>query len=243
MLGSLYGQLKRMPRIDRCVKNVLDALYPPRCVLCDRLDRIGLCAECLNGLDRIEHPCFKCGVSCTGPGPCGRCQAQPPAYDITISPFQYQPPLTVLIHRFKYRRNVALARPLANLLSQEITRRKYPRPQLLIPVPLHWTRLLWRGFNQSVELARHISSELDIPISRNLVYRNRKTTSQARLPLRQRQHNISNCFELRRPLNAASVAIVDDVVTSGATVNQMSQELRKKGAVHIQIWALLRAEF
>ena len=243
MLGSLHGQLKRMPRIDRCVKIVLDALYPARCVLCDRLDRIGLCAECLNGLERIEHPCFKCGASCTGPGPCGRCQVQPPAYDITITPFKYHPPLTALVHRFKYPRNVTLARPLANLLSQEIVQRRYPLPQLLIPVPLHWTRLLWRGFNQSVELARHISSALDIPISRNLVYRNRKTTSQTLLPFRQRQHNISNCFALRRPLNVASVAIVDDVVTSGATVDQMSQELRKKGAAQVQVWALLRAEF
>ena len=242
MVGSLYGQLKRMPRIDRCVKIVLDALYPTKCVLCNSIDGIGLCADCLSGVDRIEHPCFKCGARCTGPGPCGRCQVRSPAYDFTIAPFRYHSPLATPIHQLKYQRKVALARPLAKVLSREIKQRGYPRPQLLIPVPLHWSRLLWRGFNQSVEIARHISSEIEIPISRTLVYRNRPTKSQALLPFRQRKRNVSNCFELRRPLNVASVAIVDDVVTTGATANQMSIELRKHGAAQVQIWALLRAE-
>ncbi len=243
MVGSLYGQLKRMPRIDRCVKTVLDALYPTKCVLCHRIDRIGLCTDCLSTVDRVEQPCFQCGTRCTGAGPCGRCQVRSPAYDFTIAPFRYHPPLAIKIHQLKYQRKVALARPLAQALSREIKQLNYPRPQLLIPVPLHWSRLLWRGFNQSVELARHISSELDIPISRNLVRRNRSTISQALLSSRQRKRNVSNCFELRRPLNVASVAIVDDVVTSGATVDQMSRELRKHGAVQIQVWALLRTEY
>ena len=140
------------------------------------------------------------------------------------------------------QRKVALARPLAKVLCREIKQCSYPRPQLLIPVPLHWSRLLWRGFNQSVELARHISAELNIPIDRTVVYRNRPTKSQALLPFRQRKRNVSNCFELRRPLNVASVAIVDDVVTSGATVDQMSIALRKHRAAQIQVWALLRTE-
>ena len=242
MVGFIYGQPKRMPRIDRCVKIVLDALYPTKCVLCQRIDHTGLCADCLSRVDRIEQPCFKCGVHCIGPGPCGRCQARPPAYDFTIAPFRYHSPLAAPIHRLKYQRRAALARPLAKVLTREIKNCRCPRPQLLIPVPLHWSRLLWRGFNQSVELARHISVELDIPIDRTLVYRNRPTKSQALLPYRQRKHNVSNCFELRRPLKVASVAIVDDVVTSGATVDQMSMALRKRGAVQIQVWALLRAE-
>ena len=243
MVGSLYGQLKRMPRIDRCVKIVLDALYPTKCLLCQTIDRTGLCADCLPDVDRIEHPCFKCGAHCTRPGVCGHCQVRSPAYDFMIAPFRYHSPLATQIHRLKYQRKVALARPLAKILSREIKQRNYLRPQVLIPVPLHWSRLLWRGFNQSVELARHISSELDIPTSRNLVCRNRKTTSQALLPLRQRRQNVNGCFELRRPLNVASVAIVDDVVTSAATVDQMSKELRKHGADLIQVWDLLRAEY
>lgn len=240
MVGSIYGQLKRMPRIDRGVKIVLDALFPTKCVLCNTIDRVGLCTNCLASVDRIHHPCFQCGADCTGPTRCGHCQAKSPDYDFIIAPFRYRPPLAGLIHRLKYQRKSLLARPLARALCREIVRCNYSRPQLLIPVPLHWSRLLWRGFNQSVELARHISLGLDIPLSRNLVCRSRRTASQAQLPFKQRRHNVRGCFELRRPLGVTSVAIVDDVVTSGETVNQMSIELKKHGVAQIQVWALLR---
>lgn len=231
-----------MPRFGCCVKKLLDVLYPARCPLCRHPNQFGICPVCWEGLDRIESPCSRCGMSCSGSGQCGACQATAPSYDFTLAPFRYGPPLSGLIHQLKYRRKTGLVRPLANLLMREIIRSAMPRPQLLIPVPLHVSRLLWRGFNQSVEIVRHLSAELKIPFDRGLVYRSRRSPPQATLPLKQRRQNVRGCFQLRRPLTVASVAIVDDVITSGETVNQLASLIRRHGATLIQVWAPLRTE-
>ena len=231
-----------MPRIDHCVKIVLDALYPPRCLLCDRFDESGICAVCRSGLDRINSPCPRCGVSYSGPGQCGSCQVKNPQYEYTVAPFRYSPPLSRFVYQLKYRRKIMYARPLAKLLVDEIAQTPHPRPQLLVPVPLHWSRLLWRGFNQSVEIARLLSADLQIPVDRTLARRIRRTSAQAALPIKQRHRNVKDCFDLRRPLHVKSIALVDDVITSGETVNQLAATLKQHGAALIQVWAPLRTE-
>lgn len=241
-VGSIVSQLKRMPRIDRGVKTVMDALYPIHCPLCRQPNPLGICSVCLQGLDRIEFPCPRCGANFRGPGQCGTCQAIAPDYDATLAPFRYGSPLSGLIHQVKYRRKIAFVRPLAALLTHEIIRTASPRPQLLIPVPLHLSKLLWRGFNQSVEIARYLSAELEIPFDRTLIQRSRRTQAQVSLPFRHRKQNVSGCFGLCRPLDVKSVAIVDDVVTSGETVNQLAGVLKRAGATLIQVWAPLRTD-
>ena len=239
---SVDGQPKRMPRIDHCVKIVLDALYPSRCFLCSKPAKSGICPACLSGLDRIDSPCPRCGISYSGAGQCGSCQVKTPRYELTVAPFRYSPPLSGLVHQLKYHRKITCARILAKLLVNEIAQSPEPRPQLLVPVPLHWSRLLWRGFNQSVEIARHLSKDLQIPVDRTLARRIRKTSAQATLPIRQRKRNVKDCFDLRRPLHLRSIALVDDVITSGETVNQLAATLKQPGATLIQVWAPLRAD-
>jgi len=234
-----------MPRIDRCVKIALDALYPMQCVVCNTNAPNGLCPVCSTRVPRVENPCRQCGTSIGFPGGypvCGVCRRHPPAYDLTVVPFSYAPPLSGVIHRFKYRRRISDARPLAKIFSKETTTRHNPLPQLLIPVPLHWSRLMKRGFNQSVELCRHLSAEFQIPFDRSAVYRTRRTPPQVELPLNRRRRNVDSCFGLRRHLHVDSVAIVDDVMTSGETMNQVASLLKKHGISVVQAWAVLRTD-
>ena len=136
-----------------------------------------------------------------------------------------------------------MARPLALTLVQEIETAMLHRPDLIVPVPLHWSRLMRRGFNQSLELARHVSAALDIPCAYRAVRRTHRTPPQVGLALGQRLPNVGRSFELRQPMQRQSVAVVDDVVTSGATANALAAALKKGGAIHVQVWALLRTDF
>ncbi len=243
--GSAGCQPKSMPRIDRCVKIALDALFPMRCIVCNSMDETGLCPSCSAAAPRIDNPCRQCGAAvAVNPGDirCGRCQASPPAFDSTIAPFSYAPPLSAIVHQFKYRRRIALARPLAKILAREIKSRGVVLPELIVPVPLHWTRLVRRGFNQSLEVCRHLSCELGVPYARHGVRRIQRTTAQTGLPLRQRRRNVQACFDIRRPLSAKSIAIVDDVMTSGETAQQIASHLVKHGLIHVQCWVFLRTD-
>jgi len=243
--GFSGGQRARMPWIERYVKTVLEALYPTQCVSCNALADAGICAACNRSLLRVENPCPQCGASIGYSGGnqvCGRCRRRPPAYDLTVTPFLYAPPLSSLVHQFKYRGKIGNARPLAKIFCREFTTRYCPLPQLLVPVPLHWTRLIRRGFNQSAELCRHLSAELSIPFDRSTVYRTRKTLPQVELPLNQRRWNVRGCFELRRPLPVESIAIVDDVITSGETMHQIASMLKNHGVTAVQAWAILRTD-
>lgn len=238
---SCYCQPWSMPRIDESVKTAMDAVYPRRCPLCWGVAARGLCRRCLDRVPRPQWPCPRCGAASSGPVPCGGCQRRAPAFAATFAPFRYGPPLTGLILQLKYRRRIGLAAPLARALASEIENNLVLEPELLIPVPLHWRRLLKRGFNQSCEIARHLSSELRIPLARRVAVRTRHTPSQAGLDLRARRTNVRGCFALRQPLRSGAVALVDDVMTSGETVNALAKLLLAAGVEHVQVWVLARA--
>jgi ComF family protein len=232
-----------MPWIDGRVKTALDVLFPMRCMLCGAVDASGLCPACSASLPRLVNPCVQCGAPIGAPAGrtrCGRCRSTPPAFEATVAPFIYGPPLSGIIHQLKYRRRIALARPLATLLAGQVLAADKDLPELLVPVPMHWTRLIRRGFNQSLELCRHLSRELRIPFARCLVSKRIRTLPQAALPLRARKRNLRGAFTVRTPFSAASVAIVDDVITSGETLRQVASALRGAGAEDIRCWAVLR---
>jgi ComF family protein len=115
-------------------------------------------------------------------------------------------------------------------------------PELMIPVPLHFLRLYSRGFNQALEICRVLTKELNIPYDSTLVVRDTNTAPMAALARERRRENIRGAFRLARPLPSRSVAIVDDVITSGATSDGLAVLLREAGARHIQVWSLTRAE-
>ena len=220
---------------------LLDGLFPRRCVFCaTKLNGGWWCASCADDLPKINCQCPSCGIPLSSTRTCGRCQTRRPQFDLTIAPLTYATPLTGLIHRFKYRAQLALTEPLAELF---LATARLPglAPEALIPVPLHPNRLRRRGYNQAAELARAIANRLDLPTADHLALRKQATTAQADLPLAQRSSNVRGVFAVHKPMPCSRMAIVDDVMTSGATVNELARMLRAAGAEWIEVWVLCRA--
>lgn len=241
-----------MPWFDRCVNSrqkirrgavqrIIDLLLPDHCRCCGvPCDEGGYCLDCAAGLPRHEQQCRLCGVPFTGGGVCGRCRQDPPPIFQTIAPFLYAPPVSDDIRTLKYHRKLACGRDLGYLLTRELENRAPGLPDALVPVPLHWKRRFRRGFNQSVEIARPISLKLGIPIDLSLVERRVDTTPQVGLMPRQRRRNMRRAFAATHVRMPGSVAIVDDVITSGSTVREVARCLRSAGVEHVTVWAITK---
>jgi len=172
---------------------------------------------------------------------CGQCQRQPHALPLVRAPFCYQPPADHLVQALKYHGRLALAPELARLMLPTLARATDPRPELIVPVPLHPRRLRERGFNQALELARPLARALGIRLHSGVCLRVRDTGRQTGLDARQRRINVRGAFALRGPLPARRIALVDDVVTTGNTVRELARMLRAAGATELQVWAFARA--
>lgn len=227
------------------VRQLTERIMPAACLLCGGPARDGgvLCPDCLADLPHTGPACPACGAPQMTMQPCGRCQAGSPPCDRTLAAFQYAAPVDQMIHSFKYRGSLLAARALTPALGELIRRHADPLPQIMLPVPLHRTRLCRRGFNQSLEIARALQRhpDIDIGIDAGLIRRHRATREQARLDPAERRRNLKNAFLLTRPCDYHSVAIIDDVITTGTTAGELAQLLRRAGVKHIQVWALARA--
>jgi ComF family protein len=171
---------------------------------------------------------------------CGQCLKQLPAFDQVHAPFLFQDAMRYLIHGLKFQQRFQNARLLGALLADSLDTTE-PLPQLIIPVPLHPARYRERGFNQAIEIGRTIAKQLQIPLELSACHRRRDTPHQTSLTAKQRRKNMRNAFALRKPLAVQHVAILDDVMTSGTTVNEMAKILRKGGATRIDVWTCARA--
>jgi ComF family protein len=172
---------------------------------------------------------------------CGHCQQRPPAFDTTTALFHYQPPVDYLIKQLKFANELAIIPLLSALLSARLTTRAAPLPSLLVPVPLHHTRLRERGFNQATELARRVGRELGIRTDQHLCKRNRKTEPQSLLSPNARRLNMRNAFSMQRELPSGHIAIIDDVMTTGHTGNELARVLKQAGAERVEVWVIARA--
>jgi ComF family protein len=146
-----------------------------------------------------------------------------------------------MVQGLKYRRDLCYGRILGQLLARHLVERS-TRPDVVIPVPLAPNRYRERGFNQARELARPLCASMGLSLRSDLVVRQRETREQAGLDRKERRKNTRDAFALVKPLHARHVAIVDDVVTTGSTVNELSKALRRAGAEWIEVWAVARAE-
>jgi len=225
--------------LNNCTK-IVQSLLPQDCLLCGAAAGAGkLCPACLTHLPYHPAPgCPACAIPTTNGEVCGHCLKKPPAYDTTVAAFSYVFPLDALIQALKYGGNLAAVSVLAQPLLARVAAE--PRPDLLIPMPLFPTRLRERGFNQSIELAKPLARALDIPLAADAAERIRDTVPQASLPLKERRSNIKGAFGCNADLSGKSVAIVDDVMTSGATLDELARTLRRRGAAHISAWVVAR---
>ncbi len=167
---------------------------------------------------------------------CGACLSHPPRFDAITAAFVYEWPLAPLIQQYKYAGNLALAQLFAHALEAKIT----GAVDLVIPMPLAPARLSERGFNQALEIARIVSRARKIPLAPAACRRVRESAPQATLPWKERARNIRGAFVCDMDLHGARVAVIDDVLTTGATLNELARNLRKAGAIEIQGWVVAR---
>ncbi len=169
---------------------------------------------------------------------CGACLKRPPAFDRCRAVFAYAHPTDVLVQRLKYGGELALAGFLADLLIAEIDTAILP--DLILPMPLHPRRLGERGFNQAVEIGRALSVRLNVPLAINLCRRVRDTPAQVGLDLAERRRNLRGAFHCDTGHKGLRVALVDDVMTSGTSLDELARAVRRAGAAGVEAWVVAR---
>ncbi len=218
-------------------------VLPLRCLLCGDAGAAGLdlCAACADELPRNRSCCARCALPLAVPAQlCGECLRRPPPWDAAWAPFRYGWPLDRLESRYKFGRDLAAGRVLATLWQREP--RPVELPQLFVPVPLHRHRLRQRGYNQALELAVPLARALAIPLHRDALQRLRHTDAQTELDAVHRRRNVRGAFALRQGIALpAHVALLDDVMTTGATLAECARVLKRAGVQRVDVWALARA--
>lgn len=235
--------MRKLPQVNQWLKSVQQAIYPPRCLLCDAPGEGGrdLCRACLAELPHNLIACQLCALPLAAheEGICGGCLKHRPPLDGSIIPFRYAPPLDHLLLGLKFSQRLVNARLLGELMADAIASRLDERTDCILPVPLHNSRLRERGYNQALELARPVSRRLGIPLANQLVVRSTATAAQSSLEKKERKRNIRGAFAVCGEL-PDHIAILDDVVTTGSTVNELAKVLRRAGAKRVVVWACAR---
>ncbi|MEW8043032.1 MAG: ComF family protein [gamma proteobacterium symbiont of Phacoides pectinatus] len=230
--------------INKCMDIVLSMLPAPACVLCGAGAGRGLalCTDCHGDLHPNHHPCPHCAapLPSAAASVCGECAGLAGGADRVLAPYLYDQALGRLINRFKFHSGFDCGGVLARLLEAHIAARPDPLPQLLIPVPLHPGRLRERGFNQALELARPLARRLAIPLDPQRIERLRPTPPQSRLDAPGRRANLRGAFRMRGALTASHVALIDDVITTGSTLRELTRLLRRAGVERVECWAVAR---
>lgn len=196
-----------------------------------------MCEPCDATLPRLTGlRCEKCALPLTSGSVCGGCLDHPPRYDCTSAPYTYDFPVDALILAFKYGGTLSIAPLLASRLGSAA----HTPVDALIPMPLAHARLRERGFNQAQELARLAGRRLCLPVLAQACRKVADTPPQAALPWNERARNVRGAFVCDADLTGMKVAIVDDVMTTGATLDELSKNLKRAGAVHVSCWVVAR---
>ena len=232
----------RLAKVD----DPLALLFPPTCALCGEPgQRCEICDPCCADLPWIRHGCSLCSrplPPAAAPGPCGHCRWPPTALARVIAGLVYEYPVDRLVAGCKYRGRLELGQVLGELLAARIAvaarQPGWQPPDLLLPVPLHPAREASRGFNQAAEIARVLQRRLGIPVARRLARRLRATPEQAALGAEARAANLRGAFAVGEGCAGRRIALVDDVITTGATAIALAQAARAAGAEDVQCWVV-----
>lgn len=231
--------------------SLLNCLFPPVCAACHQLITAGrtrsVCGACASAIRSISPPlCYYCGRPYPVPEQghiCGDCLLNPPVYSLARAMGRYDPPLRELIHEFKYRGNRTLGKHLGRLMADmAYPDLDVPHCDLVIPVPLHPRRLRERTFNQSLILAREVAERHRLPCHVTVLERHRHTRPQVSLEGKEREKNVRGAFSVRHPsyVKGKRVLLIDDVFTTGHTLNECARVLKKSGAAAVDALTLAR---
>lgn len=224
---------------------LLDLVYPPFCLVCKTPGSDYLCATCLEKIDIIEPPCcHKCGTPCD-PAIyiCAECREREFHFEFACSVGTYDGTLREAIHALKFACQELMARPLGELMARCYTTSGLPgKVDVAVPIPIHRSRLVDRGFNQSAEIARVFCKRVSLPMETNALVKTKKTRDQVDLPENERFANVEGAFAVSDPdpIQGKRVLIIDDVFTTGATVNEAAKTLRSAGASAVYAYTLAR---
>lgn len=244
---------KLISKHARFISSLIDhlsySLLPPTCLLCGSPTNCTslICIRCQHDLPILPHLCPQCAQIISGPTHqdllCGQCLIHPPPFDRTYALFPYEFPIIQLIIQLKFQHQLSHAEALGKLLARSIQTKWYVNqslPDKILPIPLHPTRLRQRGFNQALEIAKPISKALSIPIDRGSIQRIKSTAAQSTLPASARKQNIANAFKVHRDYSGLTLAVIDDVMTTGFTMAECCRMLKLHGAKRIDVWCCAR---
>jgi ComF family protein len=229
-------------RVDHWLRHAGRVLLAPRCLVCGQSGAQGLdlCEACAAALPWNHTACPRCALPTPHGDPCGDCLQTPPPVARTCAAFVYGFPLERLVPRFKFHQDLAAGRLLAELMLRPLAATE--RPQAVVPIPLHPTRLRARGYDQALELARPIARALDLPLLADALVRQRQTAPQSELDALARRRNLRGAFALQPGAALPShVALLDDVMTTGATLHAATKVLLRAGVQRVDAWVCARA--
>jgi ComF family protein len=218
---------------------------PSLCAVCHSWDAQAICNACTARFAQQVPRCEQCALQVpAGVRHCGACVVNPPAFDRALAAVDYAHPWSALITQFKFHGALDLAPALAALLQAAQRGGGAPLPQILLPVPLSPQRLRERGFNQAWELTRRVARTLDVAADAQLLLRVKDSPHQLALPPEQRAANVRGVFAVeplrRAELSGRHVAVIDDVMTTGATLGEIAKLLKQAGAARVEAWSLAR---
>jgi len=215
------------------------------CILCGQTADlpVELCSPCKKALLRRSESCPRCGLELSfGDKQCGRCASRPPVFDHCESVLSYTLEAGQLIRQLKYNQKTSIAHVMAYLLAEHLQNHRESLPEVIIPMPIHRNRLYRRGFNQTMEIAKYLGAILDIPVDYKCCQRTKQLESQTQFGAQSRRNNVRGVFRMLKEVAYKHIAILDDVMTTGATADELTRVLKMAGVDNVEIWCCVRTE-